>query len=223
MAEKEGRGVIYTIEFDAAGNLVRWQSRPAPERGSSALADEGRGRWWILFFMGIGLALVGISIRLWTSGIFWIYMLGVSLLLLFSALGLFLHTVQTGKAWISADEFRQDWLIDRRRQRGYKYQEHAGCYVIATYKEKPETLQDLQQYDHVYVGQSLHVYQRVYSHLCGRGNGEVYGDIKYGLHAYVQIIKCRAKEMNALEKELIARYHAMASYNRTSGGAWKWN
>ena len=192
MAEKEGRGVIYTIEFDAAGNLVRWQSRPAPERGSSVLADEGRGRWWILFFMGIGLALVGISIRLWTSGIFWIYMLGVGLLLLFSALGLFLHTVQTGKAWISADE-------------------------------KPETLQDLQQYDHVYVGQSLHVYQRVYSHLCGRGNGEVYGDIKYGLHAYVQIIKCRAKEMNALEKELIARYHAMASYNRTSGGAWKWN
>lgn len=221
MTETENRGVIYTIEFDAKGNLVRFQSRPAPERRST-LTDDGKWRHRILFSAAGGLAAVGIGIRLWMTATFWMYMLGIGLLLLFIAFGLFLHTVQMGSTWISADEFRQDWLIDRKKRRGYKYQEHAGCYVIATYQEKPETVQDLQHYDHVYVGQSLRVYQRIYSHLCGRGNGEVYGDIKYGMHAYVRVVKCRAKEMNELEKTLIAQYHATASYNRTSGGAWKW-
>lgn len=222
MAQTERRGVIYTIEFDADGNLVRWESKPAPIKNADFF-DPGTGRRWTLLFSAVGAALLLGGVCHSDSGYIGFVLAGGGLLSVFTALGIFLHTVQSYSAWIRAEDFMEDWRIDRRKRRGYKYHEHSGCYVIATYREKPQTPDDLAHYDNIYVGQSLRVYQRVYSHLCGRGNGEVYGDIKYGMHAYVRIVKCRPRELNELERSLIARYHAIDSYNRTRGGAGKWN
>ena len=74
-------------------------------------------------------------------------------------------------------------------------------------------------YENIYIGQSQNICQRVHNHLNGKGKGDVYADIKYGMEAYVRLIPCKEKKMNEKEKELIEAFHATESYNKTKGGA----
>lgn len=117
-------------------------------------------------------------------------------------------------------EFEKNWITSWRGGRGtsgYKYQDGPGCYVILIYDTQPRG-RGFRRYKDVYVGQSIHVYHRVHSHFNGKGNGDVYADIKYGRQAYVRILPCSQRKLNKREKCLIRIFRGEKSYNRTKGG-----
>lgn len=103
----------------------------------------------------------------------------------------------------------------------YRHKDTPGCYVILIYKKRPtkHNIRRCVNYSEVYVGQSVNMYRRVHKHLTGYGNGDVYADVKYRKFVYLQFIPCKRTQLNAYEKELIERYNATASYNKTKGGA----
>lgn len=123
-------------------------------------------------------------------------------------------------------DFEANWIVSDSRGKtekptGFKYEDGPGCYVITIYN-RPVKHKKWEKYENIYIGQSLHVCQRVHNHFNGKGNGDIYADIKYGKYVYVRFIKCEKEEMNDLEKELIATFNATSSYNKTKGGATKW-
>ena len=78
------------------------------------------------------------------------------------------------------------------------------------YKEKPT---DKMKYENIYIGQSIHVYQRVRQYLKGHGNWNVYQSWKNGREVYITFIYCNKKKLNVLEKRLIRIFHATDSFN----------
>lgn len=115
---------------------------------------------------------------------------------------------------ITSDKFLQDW--DQYRQT-----DKPGCYIILIYKRHPfkRTVQRNKRYSDVYIGQSVNMHKRVYNHITGHGNGDVYADVKYGKYVYIKFIPCSSAQLNAYEKGLIIEFDATESYNRTKGGA----
>lgn len=119
------------------------------------------------------------------------------------------------------EDYLNDWIINLKEKSGYRYNNDPGCYVILIFRRKVKH-NNYKHYENVYVGQSARVCNRVHNHFIGKGNGDVYADVKYGKKAYVEIYFCSKNEMNALEKELIQKYNATESYNGTSGGGTDW-
>ena len=72
-----------------------------------------------------------------------------------------------------------------------------------------------------YVGQAQRVFDRVYQHFTGKGNGDVYADYKYGQQFLIQMIALKNTDfssLNELERYMIQRYDAYYSgYNKTRG------
>lgn len=120
--------------------------------------------------------------------------------------------------FVLRDKFEQDWIIDEKERLGYKYCDLPGCYVILIY-DKPVRGKRFRKWENVYIGQSVNVFQRVHNHFNGKGNGDVYADIKYGKYAYVRIVPVKAKRLNEMEIALIGAFSATDSYNKTKGGA----
>lgn len=127
--------------------------------------------------------------------------------------------IRSGR-FIHYTEFEANWITedDNGDPTGYKYNDCSGCYVIMIF-EKPVHFGRFKNYDNIYIGQSVNVCQRVHNHFCGKGKGDVYADIKYGMEAYVRIIPCKVKKLNKMEKRLIEAFNATDSYNKTKGGA----
>lgn len=116
-------------------------------------------------------------------------------------------------------EFEKNWIVkDADKPTGYKYSDFPGCYVIMIF-DKPVRAKRFTNYENIYIGQSVGVCARVHSHFSGKGKGDVYADIKYGKHAYVRIVPCKAKRLNDMETALIEAFGATESYNKTKGGA----
>ncbi len=124
------------------------------------------------------------------------------------------------REFISYQDFEKGWIITRpgKKVDGYKYRDTSGCYVILIFK-KPVRNKNYKHYENVYVGQSINICKRVHNHFRGRGNGDVYFDIKSGKSVYVQLIPCAREKLNDQEKKLIKAFQATQSYNKTSGGS----
>ena len=117
-----------------------------------------------------------------------------------------------------------EWITEmdgRKCIAGYKAHEFSGCYVILIFEE-PVTDGCYLGYDDIYIGQSVNITKRVHQHFSGKGNGDVYADIKYGKSVYVLLIPCEREEMNDLEKALISEFESTDSYNATAGGGMSW-
>ena len=128
------------------------------------------------------------------------------------------ENIKSGE-FIYYKDFEKDWIsakLGRKGVAGYKYNDTPGCYVITIYNTP--VLQDYMEYENIYIGQSVNVCKRVHNHFNGKGNGDIYADIKYGKFVYVRIVPCHEEEMNTLEKQLIRAFNATSSYNRTRGG-----
>lgn len=126
--------------------------------------------------------------------------------------------------FIPYEDFERDWIAAKWKKQGlagYKYNDGCGCYVIVVF-DYPVVDNNYLNYENIYIGQSIHVCQRIHNHFNGRGNGDVYADIKYGKYVYVSIVPCYREEMNDLEKQLIRAFNATASYNNTRGGGKRW-
>ena len=110
---------------------------------------------------------------------------------------------------MSREEFLYSWKTNK--------DDHPGCYVVLIYDKK--LIVNPMNYDDIYIGQSVNVRQRVFSHFKGHGNGDVYYGLKSGCKVYVVIEKCSRKKLNKAEKELIEYFDATASLNVTRGGS----
>ena len=120
-------------------------------------------------------------------------------------------------------DFENNWITQKQGNKGisgYKYSDCSGCYVILIFPIPIEN-NKFENYENVYIGQSVNICKRVHSHFNGKGKGDIYADIKYGKHAYVKFVPCPKEDMNKLEKELIVAFNATQSYNQTHGGAIK--
>lgn len=125
------------------------------------------------------------------------------------------------EGFIYWEDFMNDWIIDKKTKQGYFYNHSAGCYVILIFSKYVKNGR-FDKYENVYVGQSIWVENRVHNHLIGKGNGDVYADVKYGKKVYVKLIYCSRERMNGLERRLIEKYDATNSYNGTAGGSTDW-
>ena len=122
-------------------------------------------------------------------------------------------------------DFENKWIISDDSETsdgpaGFKYTDGPGCYVITIYK-RPVRGKKWDDYENIYIGQSVNIFKRVHNHFNGKGNGDVYADIKYGKYVYVRFIRCKKEEMNDLERNLISAFDATSSYNKTKGGSTK--
>lgn len=116
-------------------------------------------------------------------------------------------------------KFEENWIVDGAdTPTGYKYADFPGCYVIMIF-DKPVRHRRFDNYENIYIGQSVNVCQRVHNHFNGKGKGDIYADIKYGKEAYVRIVPVKAKRLNDMETALIEAFSATDSYNKTRGGA----
>ena len=113
------------------------------------------------------------------------------------------------RKYVSMGQFFDSWHRSK--------DDFPGCYVILIYDKK--LIVNPMHYDEIYVGQSVNVRHRVFSHLMGHGNGNVYFGLKSGCKVYVLIRRCSRKKLNKAEKELIEYFNATSSLNRTRGGA----
>lgn len=126
-------------------------------------------------------------------------------------------------SFIYYQDFEKRWLSvtgtgKYGNRDGFKYQDGPGCYIITVYSNRV-TDGNWKNYENVYVGQSKQVCQRVHNHFNGKGNGDVYADVKYGKWVYVSFVRCEEYEMNDKEIELISVFNAKKSYNKTRGGS----
>lgn len=74
-----------------------------------------------------------------------------------------------------------------------------------------------------YVGQSINMINRVNTHLIGRGNKDLYNDIKRGNEFTIELIKLRESEfaqLDMLEKYWITKNNSYYNgYNKTRGNS----
>lgn len=125
--------------------------------------------------------------------------------------------VQSGK-FMTAEEFKKNWIIEKGYT-GLKYDDFSGCYIITIYDKSPS--KGFKNYDNIYIGQSENCMHRVFNHITGKGNGDVYADIRAGRKVYISIVPCREKDMNDMEKDLIEAFDYQKAYNKTKGGGQK--
>lgn len=123
--------------------------------------------------------------------------------------------VEIEKKLISAREFEDEWIVDKKERKGNKYHDVAGTYLILSYeKELSDDLEARDNYKGVYVGSSKTIYQQTRSHLRGTGNASIARDVENGLCFYVYFSKENDEDFKS-KKELVDIFHAKQSYNTT--------
>ena len=113
------------------------------------------------------------------------------------------------RKYMSQEDFFRSWQEDKK--------DFPGCYVVLIYDKR--IVFNPMNYDDIYVGQSVNVRKRVFSHLKGHGNGDVYYGLRSGCRIFVIIAKCSRRKLNRNEKELISYFNATSSLNMTGGGS----
>lgn len=114
------------------------------------------------------------------------------------------------------------WIVSQEKHLGLKYITDPGCYVFLIF-DKVQTKKEIKEckYQDVYVGQSINVNSRVHNHINGKGNGDIYADIRSGKRVFVATILVPDTDLNDIEIGLIKYFNAEKSYNKTHGGAVK--
>lgn len=117
--------------------------------------------------------------------------------------------------FVSADMFLKKWNERYKNETWNK----SGCYVILIYSHAIKEFHK-EKYEAIYIGQSLHLANRVKQHLQGNGNKNVYHDYQNGKQIYIHLERCMPSYMNRMEKDLIRSFKATRSYNIQKGGGW---
>lgn len=95
---------------------------------------------------------------------------------------------------------------------GKEYLAYSGCYAIATYKSAVKN-DDYSSFRDIYIGKSTDMGSGILADITGRGNADVYADVKYKQHVYVFLYPCEADRLDELERSLITALDADRSYN----------
>lgn len=115
----------------------------------------------------------------------------------------------------SAEKFLENWSLQAKVPEGHEgYLAYPGCYVIITC-DGAVRKDDYSRYRDLYVGKSENMGAAIYDDFAGRGNPDVYADVKYKQHVYVLLYPCEKGKMDDLEASLITALDADESYNRS--------
>lgn len=120
---------------------------------------------------------------------------------------------------LSVEDFMKTW----RMQSGLSVQDgegifaYYGCYAIVTY---PSAVKkgNYHKFKGIYVGKSDDMFKSIHDDIIGKGNVDVYADVKYGQHVYVFLYPCAADKLESLEASLITALDADSSYNAEKTG-----
>lgn len=116
---------------------------------------------------------------------------------------------------LSADKFLENWDIQAEAPGDHEgYLPYPGCYVVITC-DGPVRKDDYSRYRELYVGKSEHMGAAIHDDFTGRGNPDVYADVKYKQHVYVLLYPCEKDRIDGLEASLITALDADGSYNRS--------
>lgn len=113
-----------------------------------------------------------------------------------------------------AEQFLENWRAQESLpgQAPDSYLAYCGCYVVSTYSS-PVKNGDYGVFRELYVGKSSNIGASVFADLTGRGNADVYADVKYKQHVYVLLYPCAPEKIDQLEASLIVALDADESYN----------
>lgn len=104
-------------------------------------------------------------------------------------------------------ESPEEFLERAKKEDEYDYK---GIYILYNKKKRK-----------YYVGQSIHVLQRVTAHFKGHGNEDIYKDYRNGDRFTIRIIHLKGSgysNLDKFEKEAIAAYKGFEKgYNKTRG------
>ena len=119
---------------------------------------------------------------------------------------------------MSSASFMENWDVQSKLQEGSTgegYLNYCGCYVIITCDGAVHK-DDYSKYREIYVGKSTDMGASIHDDFVGKGNADVYADVKYKQHVYVLLYPCSEDKLDQLEESLITALDADASYNRKS-------
>lgn len=117
---------------------------------------------------------------------------------------------------MSSTSFMENWDVQSKLQEGSAgegYLNYCGCYVIITCDGAVHK-DDYSKYREIYVGKSANMGASIHDDFVGKGNADIYADVKYKQHVYVLLYPCSEDKLDQLEESLITALDADASYNR---------
>lgn len=92
------------------------------------------------------------------------------------------------------------------------YLNNSGCYIFLTLKKTNS--KNLANYQEVYVGSSLNMGSSIEDEIIGKGNPDVYADIKYKQNVYILFYPCEEADLERMKESLIVALDADESYNQ---------
>ena len=112
--------------------------------------------------------------------------------------------------------FLENWKLNASAVSGSEidYLNYCGCYVLAVYGAAVKN-DDFSMYRNIYVGESTDLGKRIYAEACGKGNVDIYADVKYRQHVYLMLYPCTEDRLEELKESLITALDADKSYNKT--------
>ena len=122
---------------------------------------------------------------------------------------------------MSAEQFCSNWSnqeqldlqLQTGGQPGMGYLDYSGCYVVVTC-DSPVKKDDYSKYRDLYVGKAVNMGQAINDDFIGKGNPDVYADVKFKQHVYVLLYPCAEEKIDELHRSLIVALDADQSYNR---------
>ena len=116
---------------------------------------------------------------------------------------------------MSSSSFMENWDVQSKLQESSAdegYLNYCGCYVIITCDGAVHK-DDYSKYREIYVGKSANMGASIHDDFTGKGNADVYADVKYKQHVYVLLYPCSEDKLDQLEESLITALDADTSYN----------
>lgn len=115
---------------------------------------------------------------------------------------------------MSAAKFQENWGVQSKVPGAHEgYLAYSGCYVVITC-DSAVRKDDYSRYRELFVGKSENIGASIHDDFVGRGNPDVYADVKYKQHVYVLLYPCEKDKIDQLEASLITALDADESYNR---------
>ena len=92
------------------------------------------------------------------------------------------------------------------------YLGYSGCYIFLTRGKGAR--KDTADYKDVFVGSAIDLGRSISSELAGKGNVDVYADIKYGKNVIILVYSCPVDSLEEMKTALITALDADSSYNK---------
>ena len=116
---------------------------------------------------------------------------------------------------MSVATFRDNWDMNANVApvSAGSYLNYCGCYVLAVYGSTVKK-DDYGTFRDIYVGASTDMGKSIHDDISGKGNIDIYADVKYKQHVYMMLYPCAEDKLEALKDSLVTALDADKSYNR---------